>query len=180
METFFALLVLCAGNSPVTGEFPAQRPVTWGSDIFFDLRLNKRLSKQSCDWCLRHHRTHYDVTVMSQSYDCPSASEATLENMSEINQYRTTTPCAYSLERTAHIKLVCLFETTIATKWQHGCQIGNSCNHRSVTPKFVTPTAPSYIDNSWRSTTLPGADSASSNQTLPFQNEHEWVLEKFR
>ena len=53
-------------------------------------------------------------------------------------------------------------------------------HHRSVTPKFVTPTAPSCIDNSWRSTTLPGADSASSNQTLPFQNEHEWVLEKLR
>ena len=28
METFSALLAICAGNSPVTGEFPAQRPVT--------------------------------------------------------------------------------------------------------------------------------------------------------
>ena len=27
METFSALLAFCAGNSPVTGEFPAQRPV---------------------------------------------------------------------------------------------------------------------------------------------------------
>ena len=53
-------------------------------------------------------------------------------------------------------------------------------DHRSGTRKFVTPPAPSCIDNSWRSTTLPGADSASSNQTLPFQNEHEWVLEKLR
>ena len=52
--------------------------------------------------------------------------------------------------------------------------------HKSTTPKFVTPTALSCIDNSWRSTTLPAADLASSNQTLPFQNEHEWVLEKFR
>ena len=41
---------LCAGNSPVTGEFPAQRPVTRSSDVFFDLRLNKRLSKQSLGW----------------------------------------------------------------------------------------------------------------------------------
>ena len=47
METFSALLVLCAGNSPVTGEFPTQRPVTRSFDVFFDLRLNKRLSKQS-------------------------------------------------------------------------------------------------------------------------------------
>ena len=34
------------GNSPVTGEFPSHRPVT-RSYVFFDLRLNKRLSKQS-------------------------------------------------------------------------------------------------------------------------------------
>ena len=50
METFSALLPLCAGNSPVTGEFPTQRPVTWSFGVFFDLRLNKRLSKQSRGW----------------------------------------------------------------------------------------------------------------------------------
>ena len=46
METFSALLAICAGNSPVPGEFPTQRPVTWNLDVFFDLHLNKRLSKQ--------------------------------------------------------------------------------------------------------------------------------------
>ena len=46
METFFALQAFCAGNLPVTGEFPEQRPVTRTFDVFFDLRLNKRLSKQ--------------------------------------------------------------------------------------------------------------------------------------
>ena len=50
METFSALLALCAGNSPVTGEFSSQRPVTWGFDVFFDLRLNKLLRKQSWGW----------------------------------------------------------------------------------------------------------------------------------
>ena len=50
METFSALLALCAGNSPVTGEFPAQRPVARGSDVFFDLGLNKWCSKQSLGW----------------------------------------------------------------------------------------------------------------------------------
>ena len=50
METFSALLAICAGNSPVPGEFPAQRPVTRSFDVFFDVRLNKRLSKQSCGW----------------------------------------------------------------------------------------------------------------------------------
>ena len=50
METFSALLALCAGSSPVSGEFPAQRPVTRSFDVFFDLHLNKRLSKQSWGW----------------------------------------------------------------------------------------------------------------------------------
>ena len=50
MKTFAALLAICAGNSPVTGEFPAQRPVMRSFDIFFDLRLYKRLSKQSWAW----------------------------------------------------------------------------------------------------------------------------------
>ena len=60
METFSALLAICAGNSPVTallaicvenspvtGEFPAQRPVRRSFDVFCDLHLNKRLSKKS-------------------------------------------------------------------------------------------------------------------------------------
>ena len=50
METFYALLAICAGNSPVTGEYPTQRPVTRSFDVFLDLCLNKRLSKQSWDW----------------------------------------------------------------------------------------------------------------------------------
>ena len=51
MEAISALLALCAGNSPVTGEFPSQRPVTRGFDVF-SLRRN-----------LRRH--HYYVIVMS-------------------------------------------------------------------------------------------------------------------
>ena len=50
METFSASLALCAGNSPVNGEFPGQRPVTWSFDVSFYLRLNKQLSKQSWGW----------------------------------------------------------------------------------------------------------------------------------
>ena len=50
MEIFSALLAICAGNSPVPGEFPTQRPVTRSFDVFFDLRPSKRLSKQSWGW----------------------------------------------------------------------------------------------------------------------------------
>ena len=50
METFSALLAICAGNSPGTGEFLAQSPVTRSFDVFIDLCLNKRLSKQWWGW----------------------------------------------------------------------------------------------------------------------------------
>ena len=50
METFSALLAICAGNSPVPDDFRAQMPVTRSFDVFYDLRLNKRLSKQSWGW----------------------------------------------------------------------------------------------------------------------------------
>ena len=88
METFSALLALCAGNSAVPGEFPAQRPVTRSFDVFFDLRLNKRLSKQSWGWwfetqsgslwrhCNVEKRLSYDRTIpaMGFSYSGKGAS----------------------------------------------------------------------------------------------------------
>ena len=64
METFSALLGLCVGNLPVTGEFPGQSPVTRGFDVFFDLRLNKRLNKQARRRWFKTPSRHYDVIVM--------------------------------------------------------------------------------------------------------------------
>ena len=80
METFSALLAICAGNSPVSGEFPTQRPVTRSFDICFDQRLNKRLSKQSWSWWFQtlayplwHHRNErslgkWQLFPMKQAY----------------------------------------------------------------------------------------------------------------
>ena len=70
METFSALLAICAGNSPVNGEFPAQRSVTRSFDVFFHLCLNKRLSKQSWGWwfeTLSCPLWRRDVSVMLSS-----------------------------------------------------------------------------------------------------------------
>ena len=50
LETYSTLLAICAGILAVAGEFPSQRPVAWSFDVFFDLRLNKRLSKPSRWW----------------------------------------------------------------------------------------------------------------------------------
>ena len=46
METFSTLLTICAGNSPETSD---------ADDVFFDLHLNKRLSKQWRGWWLLCH-----------------------------------------------------------------------------------------------------------------------------
>ena len=64
METFSALLAICAGNSPVPGEFPAQRPVTRSFDVFFDLRLNNGWVNNRKAGDSRRYRAHYGVTVM--------------------------------------------------------------------------------------------------------------------
>ena len=44
------ILAICAGNSQVSGEFLTQRPVTRSFDVFFDLRMNKPLSKPWWGW----------------------------------------------------------------------------------------------------------------------------------
>ena len=54
---------LC-GELTVTGEFPAQRPVTRSFDVFFDLHPNNRLGNSRKAGDLRRHRAHYDVIVM--------------------------------------------------------------------------------------------------------------------
>ena len=62
METFSALLVICAGNSPVTGEFPqkASDAELW---YFLWSRINGWVNnREAVD--LRRHHAHYDVIVM--------------------------------------------------------------------------------------------------------------------
>ena len=55
----------------VTGEFPSQRPVARSFAVFFDLGLNKQLSKQSRRWWFETQSRPYDVTVLHTIYsDC--------------------------------------------------------------------------------------------------------------
>ena len=65
METFSALLAVCAGNSPVPGEFPTEGPVTRSSDGFFFISvwINGWVNNGKAG-DLRRYRAHYDVTVM--------------------------------------------------------------------------------------------------------------------
>ena len=56
----------CAGNSPVPGEFPAQRPVTRSFDVFFICVWKNGWVNNRGTGDLRRHRAHYDVIVMSE------------------------------------------------------------------------------------------------------------------
>ena len=108
MEKFSAWLAICAGNSPVTGEFPAQRPVTRIFEVFFDLRLNNRLTKQSWDWRFetlsrplwRHHNESrprwYDIAV-SVVVNCDISKTIVLGYHSIwLNHDRNPSPCLHA------------------------------------------------------------------------------------
>ena len=87
-----ALLVLYVGNSPVSGEFPTQRPVTRSFDVFFDLRLNKRLSKQLWGWWfetlsspLWRHCNGFQIWLADQTdYFSQSRSQCTVKTRIRI------------------------------------------------------------------------------------------------
>ena len=66
METFSVLQAICSGNSPVIGEFPAQRPVTRSFDVFYHLCLNYRWVNNREAGELRRHRAHDDFIVMNK------------------------------------------------------------------------------------------------------------------
>ena len=86
--TIPALLDICAGNSHVPGEFPSQRPVTQIFDVFFDLHLNKRLSKKSRRWWFetpsrqlrRHCNGCGEITVIEIGTDTSMTQETINSN----------------------------------------------------------------------------------------------------
>ena len=64
IKTFSALLALCAGNSPGTDEFPAQRPVTRSFDVSLICAwMNDWVNKREAG-DLKRHRAHCHVIVM--------------------------------------------------------------------------------------------------------------------
>ena len=68
MEIFPALLAICVGNSPVSGEFPAQTPVTRSFVISLICPWIKGWVSNRETGDLRRHRAHYDVIVMTLQF----------------------------------------------------------------------------------------------------------------
>ena len=112
MEIFSALLAICAGNSPVTGEFPTQRPVTRSFDVFIDLRLNKRLGKQWGWWFETPSRP-----LWRHCNGCPNDRDAGLKNRRVPNHSKILKPKSYDAN-------------CVITGGTGGCQNNNLLGHQ--------------------------------------------------
>ena len=117
MEAFSALLAICAGNSPVPGEFPTQRPVTRSCDVFFDLRLDKRLSKRSWGWWFEtpSHPLWRQCNVVWSYIDglaqnCSKSSALAMEL-----QQLCTKPSIYSLRYAHRCMMMTSWDETLST-----------------------------------------------------------------
>ena len=69
MEAFSSLLAFCAGNSPTTGEFPTQKPVTWCFNILIYAWITAWVSNSEAG-DLRRHRAYCDVIVIRIVFCC--------------------------------------------------------------------------------------------------------------
>ena len=98
METFSALLVNCAGNSPVTGEFPHKRQ--WRGASMFSLIcawINGLVNNREAG-DLRRHPAHYDVSVMSFHISM-EGNALVIWNQMQLITYLV---CAYQQNMIAH------------------------------------------------------------------------------
>ena len=120
METFSALLAVCAGNSPVPGEYTAQRTVTRSCDVFFDLCLNKRLSKQSWGW-------RFETLPHPLWRQCNVWGLALNSNCRRVNVWEHTILLQF---------LVCRPQYHLMSLWHHGAVFMNEIKngHQLISP----------------------------------------------
>ena len=113
METFSSLLAICVGNSQVPDEFPAHRPMTRSFHVFFPLRLNKRLSKQSWGWWFetlsqplwRHCKVTKKTSQVTQSKHlcCAITNTAQWQRVDQIKQLKLALPLGVYMSNDANL-----------------------------------------------------------------------------
>ena len=117
MEIVSALLAICEGNPLVTGGFPSQRRMT-RSLVFFDLRLNQRLSKQP-------KRRWFETPSRSLYRHCKAISEARREQLG-FHTFHTwisfvcklLTECLYTIKRMDYaLSFVCFVLSVISATY---------------------------------------------------------------
>ena len=143
METFSALLALCAGNSPVTGEFPPQRPVTWSLDFSLIWAWTNDWVNNRDAGDLRRHRAHYDVIVMR--VDLVAYIISFLSVVITVSVYgQTQSSGARPSAGTLMAGRVCVDRHFMMTSWRHDIEMlfalltllwGESAGHRRIAIK---------------------------------------------
>ena len=159
METFSALLAICA----VPGEFSAQRPVTRSFDVFFDLHPNKRLSKQWWGWWFetpscplwRHRNVNqhvnrqticltidnkFDIGFLWASHDCKRADN--IQAMKKKHIDNDETKC-----RLWGVWLLLRFHIFILPYISH---LKYKVTSKGIQAMFTDDFTPVPIDQSWR------------------------------
>ena len=139
-----ALLALCAGNSPVTGEFPSERLVTWSFDDFFELRLNKQprrrwIETPSCSLWRRcngeidiftfelHPSISSVIRVVSHIYGLKQERRNSIANALELRLSLTNPSICYiAYVRLCTWLIAC---TEMSLQWRHDERDGVS-NHQ--------------------------------------------------
>ena len=91
METFSALLAICAGNSPVPGEFPTRK---WRGALMLSLICawtNRWVNKPNAG-DLRHHSPHYDVIVMQNPISVSLLESSLVSEIHMLSDWVSTVP----------------------------------------------------------------------------------------
>ena len=150
METFSALLAICAGNTPVPGEFPTQRLVTRSFDVFFDLRLNKWLNKQSWGWWFETLPCplwrHGNEIIQCTGGHRTRVAAVTLDNMAETRSplrkiYRKFSPCLF----VTAAQLLWVDCQCYGTHWRGIPSCSDSASHHNSGLKFRVVTRVSVV-----------------------------------
>ena len=144
---------LC-GEFTGPGEFPTQRPVTRSFDVFFELRLNKRLSKQPWGWWFEtpswslwrqcneimiHKRVVQWMPCLTQSGDFPSQSppfRGAKYRTSPVRQVRHTASCGFMVDPCG------------APWWPLRCN-GLDALSSPYVYAVISPNMPSHIPTEW-------------------------------
>ena len=145
------------------GEFPAQRPVTLSFDVFFDLRLNKRLNTQYWGWWFETHRAHYDVIVMCEPKRLSMGTPLILHQYGKC-RYRETMALRSSTLQwrhnggdgvSNHRRLDCLLSSLFRRRSKNISKLrvtGLCAGNSPVTSEFPAPRASNaeYVSIWWR------------------------------
>ena len=143
------------GISPVTGEFPSQRPMAWNCDVFFDLRLKNGWVNNRHTGDLRRQRTHYDVTVMGNNLfhqeefvDCVISNNF-ITQIPERNGYQSANDFFKCISRNENdwISNEISLHTGSSSRWSvAGRQNDKKLQRQPMTTRFLPVSKDPWID----------------------------------